>query len=182
MSSNSSLAGELERLKRQHDLGTEYVRHKLNSAMTQKIKSYIADGGSISGAAKYVKITPATLKLWLDQGEEDVRFSRNTLFSDLYYCCSETEAELERKLSSAWSKKALADGAQFSWKATKAFLERRFADSWVAKEDIPITNNIFTASDSLQEKQLDALTEEEIRDKLVVANAALAVIQTETKK
>ena len=94
----------------------------------QKIKDFVSNGASFTGACRAALINPSTARDWLTQGELEFNAGIASEFADLYAAVRVAEGELEEKLTRRWTTSLLED--ENGWKGIESYLARRFKDDW----------------------------------------------------
>ena len=97
---------------------------KLTPAVHQKIVSAIRTGNHLEQSAAYGGVTYQTFRNWMDRGE----LARSGPFFEFFEAVTLAQVEAEVSAVATIRQAGLKD-----WRATLAFLERRFPTRWGRK-------------------------------------------------
>ena len=110
---------------------------KLNDAVIEKARKYIAAGNYAIVVCQYLGISQKTYYEWLKIGNDDIEKNKNTIYSKFCNTIKESEAEAEMR-NITIIQKAASD----TWQAAAWYLERKHKDRWSAKQELEHSGNV----------------------------------------
>ena len=123
--------------------------------ITQRIVDKVMGGVHPNVAARACGITDYLFRLWMERGE----LEEQGIYADFYNKVMQADALNEVALVQGFMKAAEDD-----WKATEAFLKRRFPKTWGDRSSLQITNPKQDSTPQLDVRK--ALMDTEVRGKV----------------
>ncbi len=122
--------------------GTDLTPSGRNSLLTPALQAQICDsvraGNWLETAAHAVAVTPESISHWKLRGHQDLSDGRgNSIYARFVQALTRAEADAE-----AASVARIRKAGQKDWRAEAWYLERRYPERWVARQNFTLESAI----------------------------------------